>query len=144
MVNGDYDTAVSISVANKMFPKRHPNIARKFYPLEQSKQINRLQSISTQARGMLELKSPFTPPEIISSKQQQELESPKWNPSKHEIGVGPENTNYGAFKISDKSPLQKLLLDSTVNRNEALNLKSGVANYHGKSLSLSVNYRGGK
>jgi hypothetical protein len=95
---------------------------------------------------MLELKSPFIPPEIIPStkQQKQELEQPKWNSSKHEIGVGPENTSYGTFKISDKSPLQKLVLDSTVNRNESLNLKSGVENYHGKSLSLSVNYRGGK
>ena len=65
MVNGDYDTSVSISVANKMFPKRHPNIARKFYPLDQFKNINRLQSLSIQARGMVEVKSPFTPPEII-------------------------------------------------------------------------------
>jgi hypothetical protein len=73
-VNGDYDTAVSISVANKMFPKRHPNIARKFYPLEQSKHVNRLQSLSTQARGMLELKSPFITPEIIPNTKQQKQE----------------------------------------------------------------------
>lgn len=62
--------------------------------------------------------------------------------------MGPnDTTNYGSFKYNDKSPLQKLVSETATNavkRNETLGLKSGTSNYAGKSLSLSVNYRGGK
>ena len=64
------------------------------------------------------------------------------------MGVGPgDATNYGSFKYNERSPLQKLVSETAnnvANRNEALGLKSGITNYGGKNLSLSVNYRGGK
>lgn len=75
---GDYignEMSVSIALSNKMFPRRHPNIARKLFPAENGKQVNRLNSISSQAKGMMELRSPFTPPQIIP-KNIKDLESP--------------------------------------------------------------------
>jgi len=92
---GDYNSygmSVSIALSNKMFPRRHPNIARKFFPVDNGKQVNRLNSISTHAKGMMELRSPFTPPQIIPNihNNKTDSESPQRVSYTNEVGVGPD------------------------------------------------------
>jgi hypothetical protein len=118
--------SVSIALSNKMFPKRQHNITRKFYP-EGGKLSGRMSSISSQPKGMMELRSPFTPPQIIP-RNKGEKESPQRVSFTNEVGVGPDSgTQYSHFyKFAEKSPLQKLVSDVSVNnRNESLNLNNG-------------------